>query len=198
MRKLTTRDRYQSSLKEWVIMDIILTPFAWLIARIAVAYVFLYAAWLNTRDSASREATIGLTQLIFGFVPKQQRHKVATLCAFLGMFMMYAGGISVLLGIEGRLGALALLFISLLGIFVHQAMGEQALRDAKDMTLGPDIKEEVISLGSAAYGANAAAGLKNIVIIGICILFILNAGGNALGPWAKPWAISDMIGIWLN
>lgn len=179
-------------------MDITLTPFAWLIARAAIAHVFLYAAWMNTKDSASRESTISLTKLILGFIPEQQRHQAATLCTALGMIMMYAGGISVLLGVEGRLGALALMFVSVLGIFVHQAMGAQALIDAKGIKIEPDIKERVVSLGFSAYGANAAAGIKNIIIIGVCVLFIVNAGGEALGPWAKPWALSDIVGSWLN
>ena len=64
-------------------MDDTLTTIGWLLARLSVAYVFLYAAWLNTRDSASLEWTVGQTQMILGFVPEAQRHQAAIICAFL-------------------------------------------------------------------------------------------------------------------
>lgn len=65
------------------------TTIGWLVARVAVAYVFLYAAWMNTRDAESREWTVGQTALILGFVPEGFRRQASIAAATIGMVMMY-------------------------------------------------------------------------------------------------------------
>jgi uncharacterized membrane protein YphA (DoxX/SURF4 family) len=170
-----------------------MTAVGWLVARAAVAYVFLYAGWMNTRDAASRDWTVGQTALILGFIPEARRHQVAILCAILGMVMMYGGGVSVLLGLEGRAGAVALIVFSALGMAIHRANREQALKIANDLSTDPAVKDRAQALGWSAYGAHLAAGLKNVALIGVNVLFLLDGAGG-LGPWAKPWAISDALG----
>jgi hypothetical protein len=175
------------------------TEIGWLLARAGVAYVFLYAAWMNTRNAASWNWTVGQTELILGFVPERNRSGAAVLCSVAGMAMMYGGGLSVLLGLEGRLGALALIIFSALGMAVHRVNREQALPLAKEIgTMAPAAKDKAEALGWSAYGAHVAAGLKNIALIGVNALFMLDTEGPAVGPWAKPWALSDLLGHWLR
>src|SRR5579862_3364224 len=81
----------------------------WILARLGVGYVFLFAAWMNTRNATSRQWTVDQTELILTFLPTPSRRRVAKLCAIAGMAMMYGGGVSVLIGLEGRVGATALI-----------------------------------------------------------------------------------------
>jgi uncharacterized membrane protein YphA (DoxX/SURF4 family) len=180
-------------------MHEIATTSGWLIARATVAYVFLYAAWMNTRDSASRTWTIGQTELILGFVPEASRHRVAVLGAVAGMVMMYGGGISILFGIEGRIGAIALIVFSAVGMQIHRVNRAQALPLANEIgAMAPTVKDQALTLGWSAYGAHVAAGLKNISLMGINALFVLDADMASAGPWARPWIVSDLAGNWFR
>jgi uncharacterized membrane protein YphA (DoxX/SURF4 family) len=180
-------------------MHEIATTSGWLIVRATIAYVFLYAAWMNTRDSASRTWTIGQTELILGFVPVANRHRVAVLGAVAGMVMLYGGGISILFGIEGRIGAIVLILFSAMGMQVHRVNRAQALPLANEIaSTAPSVKDKALTLGWSAYGAHVAAGLKNISLIGINALFVLDADMSSAGPWTQPWIVSDLTGNWFR
>lgn len=180
-------------------MNTSLSTIAWILARLSVAYVFLYAAWQNTRNATAREWTVGQTALLLGFVPTAQRRQVSVLCAIAGMIMMYGGGISILIGLEGRIGACALIVFSAMGMGIHRANRQLALQSAAAIAgEAPNVKDKAEALGWSAYGAHLAAGLKNIALIGINALFLLYLSDSAGGPWAKPWAVSDAVGVWIG
>lgn len=67
------------------------------------------------------------TALILGFIPVLHRPRAAVICAILGMVMMYGGGISVLIGLEGRIGSVALIIFSAMGMAIHRINRRQAL-----------------------------------------------------------------------
>jgi uncharacterized membrane protein YphA (DoxX/SURF4 family) len=166
--------------------------------RLSVAYVFLYAAWQNTKDAAAREWTVGQTALLLDFVSEAQRRLASVICAIAGMIMMYGGGISILIGLEGRVGACALMIFSAMGMAIHRANRQLALQSAAAIGLeAPNVKDKAEALGWSAYGGHLAAGLKNISLIGINALFLLYLSDSGGGPWAKPWALSDVVGVWL-
>jgi hypothetical protein len=80
---------------------------------------------------------------------------------------------------------------------IHRANREQVLKIANDLSTDQAVKDRAQALGWSAYGAHLAAGLKNIALIGINLLFLLDDAGSS-GPWSKPWAISDVLGGFLR
>lgn len=158
-----------------------------LVMRIAVAYVFLYAAWMNSRHKASWQWTIGQTALILGFIPETSRHRAAIIAAVMGMVMMYGGGLSILVGAEGRLGGAALIVFCALGMAIHAVNRKQALELGNEIgAAAPPLVPKAQSLAWSAYGAHLAAGLKNVALIGASAYFVLHGTGR--------WSLSDWIG----
>jgi uncharacterized membrane protein YphA (DoxX/SURF4 family) len=140
---------------------------ALLVLRLSEAYVFLYAAWLNTKDTAAWQWTVNETGLLFQKFPEPQQKKLALLCSIAGMIMMYGGGISVLLGLEPRLGGIMIAVFSLMGMKLHAIRRDQALKAAQ----GGD------QMGWVAYSANVAAGLKNWGLAGAGVALVLTGAG---------------------
>lgn len=141
---------------------------ALLVLRISVAYVFLYAAWKNTENAAAWTWTTNETALLFKNLPEVERQKVAWLCAIAGMVMMYGGGVSVLLGLEPRLGGLLIAVFSIMGMRLHAIRRDEAKQEADAGNM----------MGWSAYSAHIAAGLKNWALAGAGVVFVLVGTGR--------------------
>ena len=129
---------------------------ALLILRLSVAYIFLYAAWKNTENVAAWTWTINETALLFRSYPDKRRRKIARLCAIVAMVMKYGGGITILLGLEPRLGGLSIAVFSLFGMRIHAIRRDEAKHAG----------EAGNTMGWSAYGAHLVAGLKNWAFVG--------------------------------
>ena len=114
---------------------------ALLALRISVGYVFLFAAWKNTQNEAARNATIFDTSLLFQNLQVSDRMRISKLCAIIGMIMMYLGGISVLLGLEPRIGGILIAVFSSLGMRIHAIKADEAKQAGEfgNMMGGQDI-----------------------------------------------------------
>lgn len=161
-----------------------------LCARLGVAIVVLYAAWQNTKNAAGREWTINNTALLFRFLPEKMRRGVAEPAAWAGLVMMWGGGLSVLAGLEPRLGAAALIVFLTLGMLIHRINRQDVIALGKEISeAAPAMAAKANDLAWSAFGAHLAAGLKNVAMIGVNALFLVNGTG--------PWTVSDRIGAWL-
>lgn len=146
---------------------------ALLVLRLGVAYVFLYAAWKNTENAAAWTWTTNETALLFKNRPEAERAKLARLCAIAGMAMMYGGGVSVLLGLEPRLGGLLIAAFSIMGMWIHAIRRDEAKQAGEAGNM----------MGWSAYSAHVAAGLKNWVLVAAgSVFFLAGAGRYGLGP----------------
>ncbi len=141
---------------------------ALLILRLSVAYIFLYAAWKNTENVAAWTWTINETALLFRSYPDKRRRKIARLCAIVAMVMKYGGGITILLGLEPRLGGLSIAVFSLFGMRIHAIRRDEAKHAG----------EAGNTMGWSAYGAHLVAGLKNWAFVGAGALFVLLGSGR--------------------
>lgn len=141
---------------------------ALLLLRLSEAWVFLYAAWQNTKNAQAWQWTVNETALLFRSFPDPTRTTLAKLCSIAGMVMMYGGGISVLIGLEPRLGGLAIAAFSFMGMrlyAIHRAETWKAAQAGDAM-------------GWSAYSANVAAGLKNWVLAGAGLALTLTGAGG--------------------
>ena len=141
---------------------------ALLILRLTLSYVFLYAAWKNTENSAAWTWTKNETALLFQAYAEPQKERLARLSAIAGMVMMYGGGVSILLGIEPRLGGLALAVFSILGTRIHAIRRDEAKKAGEGGN----------AMGWSAYSAHIAAGLKNWALAGAGLAIALAGAGR--------------------
>jgi len=140
---------------------------ALLVLRLSEAWVFLYAAWQNTKNAQAWQWTVNETGLLFQSFPDPTRKTLALLCSIAGMFMMYGGGISVLFGIEPRLGGLAIAAFSFMGMRIHAIHRAEAWKAAQAGD----------PMGWSAYSAHIAAGLKNWGLAGAGLALTLVGTG---------------------
>jgi uncharacterized membrane protein YphA (DoxX/SURF4 family) len=141
---------------------------ALLMLRFGVAYVFLYAAWKNTENTAAWSWTVNETAILFRRWPDAQREVLARICAVAGMVMMYGGGASVLLGLEPRIGGFLIAAFSIMGTWIHAIRRDEAKQVAESGNM----------IGWSAYSAHIAAGLKNWALVGAGLVFVLVGAGQ--------------------
>ena len=152
---------------------------ATLALRISVGYVFLFAAWKNTQNEAARNSTIDDTSLLFQNIQVSDKMRISKFCAIIGMIMMYFGGISVLLGLEPRIGGILIAVFSALGMRIHAIKADDAKQAGESGNL----------MGWSGYTGHSAAEVKNWGFIGSGIFFLLGGAGNYgfgidyLGQW---------------
>src|SRR5436305_211466 len=106
------------------------TDIAALLARIALAYVYLYAAYLNSKPE-SREWLLTHTAMLF---PAGTSPSLSNAAAFIGMAMMFVGGTSLLLGLATWMGCAALIAFTILGFLQHSKEAQMATALADTLT----------------------------------------------------------------
>lgn len=161
----------------------------WLAVRIGLGYVYLLAFYKNTIPAGAWKWTVDHTAYMFVKWPEPQRTRLAKMFAVGGMAMMLIGGLSVLLGVESRLGALLLLVFTAGGIYSHKREREVAMEVAQKVApLVPAAgKDDFSTLQWSAFSGHYSSGLKNWALCGICVGII------SWGSGPQSITISDRI-----
>lgn len=140
-----------------------------LIIRVTVGLLFVISAYVCSKDSAARQGAIADTALVFPW-----RTELFTMA---GVLLMLLGGLSVLLGIFPRLGALTLTLFLIPAAMIHFRKARQAtaLKDA--MLAGPAgaARESITALGDSAVLGNFTSALKNLTLMALT-LYVALAG----------------------
>lgn len=165
-----------------------LDMFGWLAVRLTMAYVYLFPFYLNIKDSAGRKAMAQSSSYMIPFVSEPLRGKISVLFAIGSFAAMFFGGLSILFGIEGRVGGLMLLVFTAVGVYWHKCQRDVAMSEADKvaLTIPETSKAELASLKTAAFVGHFSSGIKNWPLCGICIGFICWGTG--------PLSISDWVG----
>jgi uncharacterized membrane protein YphA (DoxX/SURF4 family) len=165
-----------------------LNTVGWLVVRLSMAYVYLYALYLNTHDAAARSWLVQHTAYLFPNTPEPQRTTFAKIGAIVGMAMMFLGGVSILLGLEGRIGGLLLLVFTAGGIYQHRREREVAMEVAAraEPFVAAAGKADFSTVQWSAYSGHISSGLKNWALCGICFGFIAWGTGplSILDTWS--------------
>jgi uncharacterized membrane protein YphA (DoxX/SURF4 family) len=147
-----------------------------LVIRVTIGLLFLISAFACTKDAAARKAATADTALVFTWRPD--------LFFAAGIAIMAAGGLSVLLGIFPRLGALVLTLFLIPAAMIHFRKASQAgaLKDA--VLAGPDgkssgVRRAVTALGDSAVLGNFTSALKNLNLMALT-LYIALAGAEPM------------------
>ncbi|MCI0415617.1 DoxX family protein [bacterium] len=161
-----------------------LYEFGWCILRIAIGYVYLYALYRNTRDPAARQWLIDHTAYMFAKKPEPQRTQMAKLFAIAGMLMMFLGGVSVLAGVEPRIGALLLFFFTAGGIYQHRLESVVAMDTAQRLNnqIPENLKADLATLQWSAFSGHFSSRLKNWGLCGVCAF--IACSGNIPNTYA--------------
>lgn len=160
----------------------------WLVVRLTVAYVYLYALYLNAHDKAARTWLLEHTAYLFPNTEEPLRSKLAKWSAVAGMMMMFVGSISILLGLKGRIGGLLLLLFTAGGIYQHRREREVAMAVASKVApLVPDsARADFSTLQWSAFAGHVSSGLKNWALCGISFAFFaLGTGPYSLDNWIR-------------
>lgn len=142
--------------------------------RVGIAFLFLYAAYMNSKDKGSIQWTIENTKPLFKNTKYANDLTKIKVVAYFGIGIMYLGGLSVLFGIESRVGAFLLILFTIGGSVIHNIQKnearELAFKNAKD--------KEFASIAWSAYAAHFSNILKNICLIFILSFICLNGVGE--------------------
>lgn len=142
--------------------------------RFAIAFLYIYAAYRNSKDQISLQWTIENTKPLFRNTKFAENISVIKFSAYSGIAIMYVGGISVLIGLEARLGALLLLAFTIGGTVIHN----RQKNDAKEIATKNASNTELSSTAWSAFAAHFANILKNISLILILAFLVLNGVGK--------------------
>ena len=147
-----------------------------LIIRVTIGLLFVISAYVCSKDAAARQGAIADTALVFPW-----RTELFTRA---GVLLMLLGGLSVLLDIFPRLGALALTLFLIPAAMIHFRKARQAaaLKDA--MLAGPAGKSggaraSITALGESAVLGNFTSALKNLTLMALT-LYVALAGAEPM------------------
>lgn len=147
-----------------------------LLLRLAVGWLFLMGAWGSVNSRAARDFTTSETALVFKWRPR--------LFAYTGIAMMGLGGLSIVLGVFPRLGALVLTIFLFGGAMIHFAKRRQLMDyewQIEPALAGDDAKQArgtLRALTDAGVMGHFTAGLKNYALAGATAYLVL-AGARA-------------------
>jgi uncharacterized membrane protein YphA (DoxX/SURF4 family) len=148
---------------------LILEDIGSLLLRLTIGILFLMGAWASGKNRSALRFTVGETALVFKAWPQ--------VFAVIGIFIMGAGGLSVLFGGLPRLGALGLTIFLLFGGMIHLAKRAQA--EAYKQALLPALGTNAAARGTldeltttAAIGHFVSA-LKNFALMGPTAYLVL-------------------------
>lgn len=163
----------------------------WVAVRLGVGYVYLFALYMNTRDAASRQWLLEHTAYIFPNTPEPGRTHLSKYFSIVGMLMMLLGGLSVVIGLEGRIGALLLLSFTLGGIYQHKREREVALALGQHLEplVAQSDKADLMTLQWSAFSGHFSSALKNWALCAMCVGIVAWGTG--------PLTISDRILNWI-
>lgn len=145
-----------------------------LFLRAGIAFLYLYAAYMNSKDKISLQWTIENTKPLFRNTRFSEDSLLIKIFAYFGITLMYVGGLSILVGIEARLGALMLLAFTIGGTVVHS----RQRGDAKEIALKNPSNADLSSVAWSAFAAHFANILKNVCLILILLYIVFNGVGK--------------------
>lgn len=156
-----------------------------LLLRAGIAFLYLYAAYMNSKDKISLQWTIQNTKPLFRNTKYAENIPLIKFFAYCGIAIMYIGGLGILIGIEARLGAFMLLAFTVGGTVIHN----RQRNDAKEIAIKNSTNAELSSIAWSAFAAHLANILKNVCLILILLYVVL----NGVGKYQLTDFISDLI-----
>lgn len=160
-----------------------------LILRLNIAAVFLLAAAVHSSPRGWHGLIVDTGIMLRG-TPLAGPGTVKIL-AVIALIAMYAGALSVLIGIEPRLGALLLAPICAGGFISHMRNRDDAMAMGNKIneTAPAALQGAISHLAFTAFIGHFSAALRNVVMTAVMLFLVLAGGGN--------WIVSDCVGALL-
>lgn len=159
-----------------------------LVVRIGLAFLFLSAAIIHSKDIKGRSSAVHFTSLLFHGRPLAGNQGLMRALAFLSVVILYLGGLGVLLGIEVKSAAALIVWVAACGWLIHMRDGQIALETANALELRVPAEAAMIGrIRFSAFVGNASSATKNVPVMAAAILLILQGGGS--------YSLSRVLGI---
>ena len=147
-----------------------------LIIRVTIGLLFVVSAYICSKDAKARKAATADTALVFPWKPEW--------FTLAGVLWMLAGGLSVLLGIFPRFGALSLTLFLLPAAMIHFRKARQAASLKEAILAGSagktsGVRQEVTALGDSAALGNFTSAMKNLNLMALT-LYVALAGAEPM------------------
>jgi uncharacterized membrane protein YphA (DoxX/SURF4 family) len=147
-----------------------------LIVRVTIGLLFVVSAYICSKDAEARRAAAADTALVFPWQPEW--------FALAGTLWMLLGGLSVLLGIFPRLGALSLTVFLIPAAMIHFGKARQAAALKATLLANPDAKtvglrRDIAGLGDSAALGNFTSAMKNLILMALT-LYVALAGSEPM------------------
>lgn len=160
--------------------------------RVALALIFLHGAWVSSRSAEARTHLVTATAPVFQWRPD--------LFAGAGVVMAGVAGLSLLLGIFPRLGALLMAVFLVPAAMIHFGLWRRAVALKQSIVRGlgghsvSGLRDEVEELGASAAVGNMTSALKNLALIGPA-LYLALAGGREpmLIGFGQDWHLQGLL-----
>ncbi|WP_344022520.1 hypothetical protein [Streptomyces luteireticuli] len=159
-------------------MNDTLATAGWLVLRLGMGSLFLNAAWACGKDRAAFRWTRDMVAVI------APRHAAPLAAA--GVAMMGLGGLSVLLGGYGRIGAALLALFLAPGTAIH--LRSRAVAGALAARLSPalpaGLRPTLTELDVSARMAHYSSALKNVALLTVSLFLVaVGTGPYSLAPF---------------
>jgi uncharacterized membrane protein YphA (DoxX/SURF4 family) len=170
-----------------------------LLTRLTIGYVYLYALYLNVKPE-NRDWLMSHTALLF---PPRTRRLTVVSAAWLGMVMMFFGGLSILLGAAVRLGCVSLVAFTALGIYQHRkelqlsiALSEALAKDLSGLT-GVSTAACSVPTNLAIYSQSVDFPIRLDSIGDRLTAIGVEAASGQLSSGLKNWGLAGVC-MWLG
>lgn len=141
---------------------------AWLIIRIAYAWMFIYPVKSLMQDWQGTKLMMDL------LVPKSLGLQALT--AAIMLVIMLFGGLMILFGVYAQIAGLILCIYSIIGYFIHTKLAQSAFVMKNKFEIKAH-QDEILDLEKLAFIGHTTSAQKNFVLAAMGLMFFLLGSG---------------------
>lgn len=148
-----------------------------LVLRVGLAFMFLSAAIIHSKDAPGRWSARHFTSLLLA--GQSIESSIVKVCGVIAIAILYISSIGVLLGVETKIAALLMFLFSACGFLIHVRDGGQAFQAATALepSLPPDAVQVIGRVKFTAMVGSMSSAIKNVPVMAAALVLMIEGGG---------------------